>query len=72
MTSIRLNVKGKIVVTNLGMNDSSKVREGFANVKAKHDAVLQRGGVALIERFWQKDVPWTAVQSTLWHGTFSE
>lgn len=59
----KLNIKGKIVVTNLGMDDSSKVREAIGNIKAKHDAVLQRGGVALIEGFWQKDVPWTAVQS---------
>lgn len=59
----KLDIKGKIVVTNLGMNDSSKVREAFGNVRAKHDDVLQRGGLALIERFWQKDVPWTAVQA---------
>ncbi|RYG53482.1 MAG: M28 family peptidase [Chitinophagaceae bacterium] len=59
----KLDVKGKIVVTNLGINDSSNVREGFANVRAKHDAVLQKGGVALIEIFRQKDVPWTAVQA---------
>lgn len=59
----KLDVKGKIVVTNLGINDSSNMREALGNVKAKHDAVLQRGAVALIERFWQKDVAWTAVQS---------
>jgi hypothetical protein len=63
----RADVEGKIVVTRFGINDSSTVRAGFSNQDSKQQLLKQKGAVALIEMFWQNDVPWTAIQTAYAH-----
>ena len=60
-----IDVKGKIVITRLGTSDSSSTGEGFNNIKFKQYALAQRGAIAMIELFWQKDVPWDALKNYL-------
>lgn len=59
------DVKGKIVITKLGNNDSSNVRQGVGEIKNKELFFAEKGAVALIEIFWQKDMPWSAVVTNL-------
>lgn len=58
----KMDVKGKIVLTHFGINDSSKVSESFAHIREKESLLLKKGAIAMIENFWQKDVPWSALQ----------
>lgn len=58
----KLDVKGKIVVTNMGSSDSSGFTEGFELIEAKQKLVHERGGIALIERFKQGEISWDALK----------
>lgn len=57
-----IDVKGKIVVTRFGKSDSSSTGEAFGYTKTKQYALVEKGALALIELFKQKDAPWDAVQ----------
>jgi hypothetical protein len=58
----KIDVKGKIVVTNFGANDSSGMAEIFNLRRKKQELVAARGGLALIERFKQAEAPWEEYQ----------
>ena len=58
----KLDVKGKIVVTNMGSSDSSSFTEGFELIEVKQKLVHERGGIALIERFKQGEIFWDALK----------
>ncbi|MBL7697015.1 MAG: M20/M25/M40 family metallo-hydrolase [Chitinophagaceae bacterium] len=60
-----IDLKGKIAVANFGVNDTSTVRQGLNNINAKETAVREKGAIALIERFAQKDMPWNTIQGYL-------
>lgn len=62
----KIDLKGKIVVSNFGISDSSHAREAMQNLGRKQAEAKEKGAVALIERFWQKEVPWATLQ-----GSFS-
>jgi hypothetical protein len=58
----KVDVKGKIVVTNMGASDSSGFREAYQLIKTKQKLIAERGGLALIERFKPGGMPWTRLQ----------
>jgi len=49
----KLDLKGKIVITDMGRNDSTTYREASGMTAAKAKMVQDKGGIALIERFKQ-------------------
>ncbi len=61
----KIDVKGKIVVVNMGSNDSSSFMEGFELMSEKTKSAKERGAVALIQRFKQADVPWDGLKQYL-------
>jgi hypothetical protein len=58
----KLDIKGKIVVTKMGSNDSSKLMEAFGLMREKKKWVEEKGGIALIEKFRPMGYPWDAVK----------
>ena len=58
----QLDLKGKIVITSFGMNDSSNFRAAFSLTKSKRKMAKEKGAVALIELASQKDVPWNPLK----------
>ena len=66
----KTDVKGKIVVSNFGAHDSSKVQAAFQHIPAKQMLLIERGAVAMIERVWQKDASWPALQNLVSTGRF--
>ena len=58
----KLDIKGKIVVTKMGNNDSSKLMEAFGLMREKKKWVEEKGGLALIEKFRPMGYPWDAVK----------
>jgi hypothetical protein len=58
----KVDVKGKIVVTDMGLNDSSSFREGIRSMESKQQMVREKGAVALVERFKKAGVPWQSLQ----------
>jgi len=61
----KIDVKDKIVVTNMGSDDSSSFMDGFDLIDTKIRLAKERGAIALIERFKQADVPWSALKQYL-------
>jgi hypothetical protein len=59
----KIDVKGKIVVTNFGSNDSSSVYDGFATMDEKNKLLSDKGAVAIIHRVWQTNVPWARLHN---------
>jgi hypothetical protein len=53
-----LDVKGKIVVVNMGENDSTKVLAAGRFRDAKQKLLLEKGALALVERYWQSASDW--------------
>jgi hypothetical protein len=53
-----LDVKGKIVLTNMGENDSTKVQGAGRFRDAKQKLLFEKGALALIERYGQSDADW--------------
>ena len=53
-----LDVKGKIVVVNMGENDSTKVAGAGRFRIAKQRLLKEKGAVAMIVRYWQSDADW--------------
>jgi hypothetical protein len=58
----KADVKGKIVITLAGNNDSSKFRQAFSKTRAKRMLAEENGAVALVELSSGSDVPWNALQ----------
>ena len=59
----KLDVKGKIVITLPGTNDSSTFRQAFSGVRNKRRIAEEKGAAALIELASGNDVPWKALQN---------
>jgi hypothetical protein len=53
-----LDVKGKIVVVNMGENDSTGVRGSGRFRDAKQKRLQEKGALALVERYWQSVADW--------------
>ena len=53
-----LDVKGKIVVVNMGENDSTKVVVARRLTDAKQKLLQEKGALALVERYWQPQSDW--------------
>jgi Peptidase family M28 len=53
-----LDVKGKIVVVNMGENDSTKVVASRKFMDAKQKLLQEKGALALVERYWQSAAEW--------------
>ena len=53
-----LDVKGKIVVVNMGENDSTKVVAARRFTDAKQKLLKEKGALALVERYWQSASDW--------------
>ena len=58
----KIDVRGKIVVTTLGANDSTPIRQSLGLMKTKQELVASKGGLALIERYRKGEIPWEAFQ----------
>lgn len=61
----KLDLKGKIVVVNMGRNDSSTFREGYRATAGKRKLAAEKGAIALVERFREAGTPWKDVQHYL-------
>ena len=53
-----LDVKGKMVLVNMGENESTKVAGAGRFRDAKQKLLREKGAVALIERYWQSASDW--------------
>jgi hypothetical protein len=53
-----LDIAGKIVVVNMGENDSTRAMGAGPFRNAKQKLVKEKGGLALIERYWQPAADW--------------
>jgi len=53
-----LDVKDKIVVVNMGENDSTKVVAAGRFRDAKQKLLREKGALALVERYWQSSADW--------------
>ena len=61
----KTDLKGKIVVVNMGANDSSSFMEGFELTDTKQKLAQERGAVGMVVRFKQADVPWDILKQYL-------
>lgn len=61
----KLDVKGKIVVTEIGANDSATFENGFYLTKEKQQYLQMKGAVALIERYKPGNFTWNGLQQYL-------
>lgn len=52
------DVKGKIVVVNMGESDSTKVVAARRFSDAKQKLLREKGALALVERYWQSTSDW--------------
>jgi hypothetical protein len=55
------DVRGKIIVTDMGSVDSSTFMDGFYLMETKQQWASDKGALALIERFTKAEVPWDAL-----------
>ncbi|MES2848267.1 MAG: M28 family peptidase [Bacteroidota bacterium] len=53
-----IDVKGKIVVVNMGENDSTKLSAAGRFRDAKQKLLQGKGAIAIIERYWQSASDW--------------
>jgi hypothetical protein len=58
-----VDVKGKIVVTSMGINDSTSA-DGLQYTNAKRKLASEKGAVALIERYKKGNVSWDVLTGT--------
>lgn len=58
----KLDVKGKIVVTSFGLNDSSSLRVGLRAMDSKRKLAAEKGAVALVERMKGTAASWGNLQ----------
>lgn len=67
-----IDVKGKIVVTNMGTGDSSSINQAISTIHSKQSRLQARGAVAMIERFHHSaEVPWNVIQKYLSGSRFN-
>ncbi len=59
---VNLDVKGKIVITNMGESDSSPVIGGWIFREAKAKLMREKGALALVERYWHKTADWELIK----------
>ncbi|MCW3108312.1 MAG: putative aminopeptidase [Segetibacter sp.] len=60
-----MDIKGNIVITEMGANDSSSFMDGFYLIKEKQKILQQKGAIAVIERYKQDNFPWAELQKYL-------
>jgi hypothetical protein len=53
-----LDVKGKIVVVNMGENDSTRVIGARHFMNAKQKQLQEKGALGMVERYWQPAADW--------------
>jgi hypothetical protein len=58
-----LDVKGKIVITSMGLNDSTSA-DGLRYVNTKRKMAADKGAVALIERYKKGNLAWDVLRGT--------
>lgn len=58
-----IDVKGKIVVVNMGENDSTSARKARLFRMMKQKLLYEKGAIALIERYQQADTIWAQIGS---------
>jgi len=61
----KADVKGKILVTEMGFSDSSSMQQAFGAIGEKEIMAKERGAMALVERYRQKLVPWMPLKAYL-------
>ncbi len=59
----KLDVKGKIVITDFGQTDATTLREGFGMIRNKRKLAKEKGAVALLERLSASDTPWPLLKN---------
>lgn len=59
----KLDVKGKIVITDFGDKDGTSLREGFGMIRNKRKLAMEKGAVALLERLNAADTPWPLLKN---------
>ena len=57
-----IDVKGKIVITEPGSNDSASFRQGIAMLGTKRKLLQEKGAVAIVERFKTGGISWAGLQ----------
>ncbi len=57
-----LDIKGKIVVVNMGENDSTLVIASRRSRDAKQKRLQEKGAIAMIERYWQPAADWEMLE----------
>src|SRR4051812_44786885 len=57
-----IDVKGKIVITEAGANNSASMRQGISMLGTKRKLLQEKGAVAIIERFKTGEVSWGRFQ----------
>ncbi|MDO5655813.1 MAG: M28 family peptidase [Flavobacteriaceae bacterium] len=59
----KADVKGKIVITDFGLNENSSMGEAImALFEMKKEALTKKGALAIIERYQNKGMPWEAAK----------
>lgn len=61
----KLDVKGKILVTNTGASDSSTFRQSFGLIETKIKLAQEKGAIALVERFRPSGLSWDMLKRYL-------
>jgi hypothetical protein len=61
----KADIKGKIIVSNIGLSDSTAFMDAFGLIDTKIKLAKELGAVALVERFKYTDVPWDALKRYL-------
>jgi len=59
----KADVRGKIVVANMGENDSTAAARGFRFREAKQKLLQEKGAVALIERYRHATSEWESIKN---------
>lgn len=54
----KLDLKGKIVVVNMGESDSSRVMGSRRFMDAKQKRLQEKGALCMVERYWQPAADW--------------
>lgn len=59
----KLDVKGKIVITDFGDKDGTSLREGFGMIRNKRKLAKEKGAIALLERLNAAETPWPLLKN---------
>jgi hypothetical protein len=58
----KADIKGKIVITDFGLDDTSGFRKRFSATPGKNKLAKEEGAIALIQRINERDVPWNSLK----------